>query len=274
MPADLHIHSRLSDGTDSPEEIVAMAKAGGLTAISITDHDMTDGIEPARALGKEVGLELIPGIEFTTDSTGTELHILGYFINYQDPQFMAALEKIQADRVNRIYRIVDKLKELNIAIEADDVFALSGKKAPGRPHVARAMIKKGFVSSFKEAFNRYLDSRGPAYVPHFKMLPNETIQLITSCGGIAVFAHPAVSNCDQLIPGLMADGLKGIEAYYSGHRPDQTEHYLGLAQKYGLLVTGGSDYHGENSGREIKLGQFNIPDQLVEKLKDEHLRGN
>ncbi len=268
------MHSLLSDGTDTPEALVMMAQAAGLTTISITDHDMIDAIEPALVQGKESGLEIIPGIEFTTDAVGNELHILGYYIDRRNPQFLAALGKIQADRVARIYKIVEKLKEMNVAIEAEDVLSLSGKKAPGRPHVARAMIKKGIVGSFKEAFNRYLDSRGPAYVPHFKMLPNETIRLITDCGGIAVFAHPAVSDCDQLIPGLMADGLKGIEAYYSGHRPEQTEHYVGLAKKYGLLVTGGSDYHGENSGREIKLGQFTIPDHLVEMLRNEHLRGN
>jgi len=274
MPADLHIHSSLSDGTYTPEEIVAMAGRSGLTKISITDHDLTDGIERAEKAGREAGVEVIPGVEFTTDSPGIEIHILGYFIDYRNQEFSEALKQIQADRVRRIYKIVDKLKEINIPIEADEVFALSGKIAPGRPHVAKVLINKGIVSSFKEAFIRFLDTRGPAYVPHFKLLPKDTIHLIAKVGGVAVFAHPAVSNCDALIPALMAEGLKGIEVYYGGYRPDQIEHYRELANKYGLLMTGGSDFHGENSGRESKLGELTIPDELVEKLRDEHLHRN
>lgn len=183
MPADLHIHSNFSDGVDSPEEIVRLAAAAGLTAISLTDHDGIDGIERAEEEGRRAKVEVIPGIEFTTENPRAEIHILGYFIDYKDPELLSVLEKIQADRVKRIYKIVKKLKALKVDIEPEDVFSISGKKSPGRPHVARALIGRGAVSSFKEAFNRYLDFRAPAYVPHYKLSPEEAVRLIVKVGG-------------------------------------------------------------------------------------------
>lgn len=274
MPADLHIHSNFSDGIDSPEEIAGLAAAAGLKTISLTDHDVVDGIDRAREEGKGKGVEVIPGIEFTTESPRTEIHILGYFIDYKNPDLLSILEKIQKSRVERIYKIVKKLKALKVEIEPEDVFAISGKKSPGRPHVARVLLSRGAVSSFRDAFNRYLDFRSPAYVPHYKLSPVEAIHLIGKVGGIPVFAHPAISNSDEIIPDLMAEGLRGIEVYYPGYQPERIERYLGLARKYDLLVTGGSDFHGMDSGREVKLGDLTIPDELVDKLRNEHLRGN
>jgi len=274
MPADLHIHSNLSDGTDTPEALVDLAAAARLKTIALTDHDLVDGIDRARGRGSEVGVEVIPAIEFTTDSPRAQVHILGYFIDYQDRELTAVLEEVQADRVNRIRKIVKKLQALGVKIGPEDVFNLAAKKAPGRPHVALALVKLGEVSSFKEAFNRYLEDGGPAYVPHYQLKPAEVIKLIRRTGGLAVFAHPRISNCDDLIPQLVADGLRGIEAYYTGYSPEETARYVGLAKKQGLLVTGGSDYHGSGCGREIKLGEVTLPDEYVEALKNEHLRGN
>ena len=274
MPADLHIHTALSDGTNSPEEIVTLAKGAGLSAVSITDHDLVDAIVPAMGKGNELGVEVIPGIEFTTEQQETEIHILGYYFQYDHPALLAEIKLLQEDRVKRIYKIVDKLKGLNLPIEADDVFALARNKAPGRPHVARSLLKKGLVGSIKEAFQRYLANSGPAYVPHYKLSPKEAIMLIKKAGGLPVFAHPAVSACDQLIPELMLAGLRGIEVYYPGHSTSQVQHYQQLAQKYGLLQTGGSDYHGENTGRDIRLGDVSISDDLLDKIKYEHLHRN
>lgn len=274
MPADLHIHSTFSDGTNSPEEVVRLAAAAGLKTIALTDHDITDGIGRARDEGRGMGVEVLPGIELTTENPRAEVHILGYLMDYNQPEFLRVLGIIQKSRVDRIYKIVEKLKKLKIEIEPEDVFAISGQKAPGRPHVARALIKKGAVANFKEAFNRYLDSRSPAYVPHYKLPPAEAVQLIVKSGGVAVFAHPAISNCDDIIPDLVGAGLRGLEAYYPGYQNGYTDHYLELAKKYGLLVTGGSDFHGGESGREIKLGDLTIADELVDKLKDEHARRN
>jgi predicted metal-dependent phosphoesterase TrpH len=274
MPADLHIHSNLSDGSDSPEELVRLAKAAGLTAIALTDHDIVDGIPRAQAEAKAAGLEVIPGIEFTTEEKRCEVHILGYFIDPANAELTAALARIQEGRVKRIYKIAKKLRALKIEIAPEEVLALSGGKAPGRPHVARLMVKLGIVPTIKEAFNRYLDHRSPAYVPHYKLTPAEAVGLIKRSGGIPVFAHPVISNCDDLIGELTGAGLRGIEAIYPGYTPEQSEHYRALAVKHGLLITGGSDYHGANFAREQKLGELPVPDELVEKLKNEPARGN
>lgn len=274
MPADLHLHSNLSDGTHPPEEIVDLAKEAGLKTIALTDHDIVDGVAAAVGRGEKVGVEVIPGVEFTTEIPRSEVHILGYFIDCRNAGLLAVLEKIQEDRIKRVYKIVRKLNELGVDIDAEDVFAVSARKAPGRPHIARALIKLGAVAGFREAFNRYLDFRAPAYVSHYKLSPAEAIRMVRDAGGIAVYAHPGSSNCDGIIPDLMVEGLKGLEVYYPGHRPDQVQHYLNLAKKQGLLVTGGSDFHGLDSGREIKLGELSIPDELVEKLRNEYLHRN
>ncbi|MBI5700950.1 PHP domain-containing protein [Candidatus Saganbacteria bacterium] len=268
MSADLHIHSNLSDGTNSPEEVVDLAKIAGLTKIALTDHDTVMGIKRAQKAGIGIGVDVIPGIEFTTEANNTEVHILGYFFDPKNTKLLEILEKIQAGRVDRIHKIVKKLNELGVSITADDVFRFSNKGAPGRPHVARAMIEKGYVSSFKEAFNKYIDFRGPAYVSHYKLSPEEAIKLIRQINGAPVFAHPAVSNCDNYIPDLISAGLLGLEAFYSGHNSSQTEKYKNIAHKYNLVMTGGTDFHGDNSGREIKLGDISIPDDMVDKLKE------
>jgi 3',5'-nucleoside bisphosphate phosphatase len=274
MPADLHIHTTFSDGTQSPQEIVELAAKNGLATIAITDHDVVAGIDPAIQKGSELKVAVIPGIEFTTEAQDTEIHILGYYFDHHDPQLLQTISLIQQGRADRVAKICEKLKALAVAIDPDEVFALAGHRAPGRPHVARVMLKHGYVKSIKEAFDRYLEFHGPAYVSHYKLSPQEAIKLITEAKGIPVYAHPAASNCDQIIPDLLAAGLRGIEAYYIGHRESQTAHYIGLAEKYGLLVTGGSDYHGTTSGRDVELGTITIPDELVEKLNDEHLRRN
>lgn len=274
MPADLHIHTAFSDGTCSPEEIVSLAKEAGLTAIAITDHDTVAGIDRAKQAGRSAGLEIVPGIELTTEDFEAELHILGYFIDRRDPGLLQALMQIQQGREKRIFKICDKLAELGLELDPERVFALAGHRAAGRPHVAKAMIEAGLVKDFKEAFRKYINFRGPAYVSHYKLSPAEAIKLIRAAGGLAVFGHPAVSNCDQALPELISAGLAGIEAYYSGHNSSQTRHYLGLAEKYGLLVTGGSDFHGTGAGREIKLGELALSDELMDKLRNEYLRRN
>lgn len=274
MSADLHIHTTFSDGTHSPEEVVKQARKAGLKTIAITDHDVVDGIEPAQKKGKELGVEVIPGIEFTTEAFDTEIHILGYFIDYRDPDLIEAITKIQKGRVERIFKICEKLKGLGINLDPEKVLKLAGNNAPGRPHVARALVAKGYVKDFREAFGKYIDFHGPAYVSHYKLSPEEAVKLVMAAKGVPVYAHPAVSNCDRIIPDLMVAGLAGIEVYYTGHNQRQTQHYLNLARKNGLLVTGGSDYHGFKSGREVELGELNISDELVDKLRNEYLRRN
>jgi len=272
MSADLHIHTFFSDGTQSPEEIVELAQKAELKTIAITDHDVVAGLSRALHKGNELGVEVIPGIEFTTEARDTEIHILGYFIDLTNAELIEAITLMQQDREKRIFKICDKLKGLGVVIDPGKVFEIAGHRAAGRPHVARALVKEGLVSDFKEAFNRYIDFHGPAYVSHYKLSPEEAIRLVVKAGGIPVYAHPAVSNCDDIIPELMVAGLRGLEAYYPSHSHTTTQRYLNLANKYGLLITGGSDFHGFTSGREVKVGDVSINDKLVNKLRDEHLR--
>ena len=271
MPADLHIHSNFSDGLLSPEEIVRKAHDAGLTVISITDHDTVDGIGPAVAEGEKAGVTVIPGIEFTTDLPDTEIHILGYFIDYKAKWLKELLSKIRESRMNRIYKIADKLKNLGINIDAEDVLKLADKGSVGRPHVARMLLQQGKVKSVQEAFNKYLNFGGPAYVPHFRLTPAEAVQTIVKAGGIPVYAHPAVSRKDDIIPELIAKGLAGIEVFYSKHSDAQIKHYQTLAEKYGLLMTGGSDFHGFSTVRDVSLGEMKLPDNYIRKL-EEHLK--
>ncbi|MFA5839785.1 MAG: PHP domain-containing protein [Candidatus Margulisiibacteriota bacterium] len=274
MPADLHVHTNCSDGTMSPEDVVELAHKINLKTIAITDHDVVDGIEPAKERGQGVGVDVIPGIEMTTELGKIEIHILGYYLNHNNPNLIDSLNKIQKGREERIYKICDKLKGLGISVDPAKVFIEAGHLAAGRPHVARVMVKEGLVASFKEAFDRYLDSSGPAYVSHYKLLPAEAIQLILSAGGIPVLAHPRIMESDHVIPDLVGEGLLGIEVYYPGYNASQIERYLTLARKLGLLVTGGSDFHGTKSGRDVDLGFVTVSDELVDNLKNEHLRRN
>ncbi len=269
MPADLHVHTNFSDGIFSPEEIVKKAKDARLSAVAITDHDCVDGIDSAMDAGRKLGVKVIPGVEFTTDLPDTEVHILGYYIDHKAPWLLALLKRIREDRVNRVHKIVEKLNGLGIKIKAEDVLKLADKGSVGRPHVARVLCEKGIVRSIQEAFNRYLDHNSPAYVPHFKLTPVEAVETVKKTGGIPVYAHPGTSAKDELIPELVAAGLKGIEVYYGSHSDLQVSHYLAITRKYGLLATGGSDFHG-SLGREVTLGEVTLPDREFERFEAYH----
>jgi 3',5'-nucleoside bisphosphate phosphatase len=269
MTADLHIHTNFSDGIFSPEDVIKKAHEAGLTSIAITDHDTVDGIDRAIAEGKKFNINVIPGIEFTTDIPGTEIHILGYYVDHNSKWLRELLSSIRDDRVNRIYKTVEKLNGLGIDINAEEVLKLVDLGSVGRPHVARVLVSKGKVKNIQEAFNRYLDNSSPAYVPHFKLTPAEAVKTIKKAGGIPVFAHPAVSAKDDIIPELVEAGLEGLEVYYSKHSNSQVKHYLALAKKYDLLATGGSDFHGALM-RDVSLGDCTLPDSEFKKLEERH----
>jgi predicted metal-dependent phosphoesterase TrpH len=267
MPVDLHIHTKFSDGMLSPRDVVLGAKKAGLTAIAITDHDTVEGIDAAIEEGKKIGIQVVPGIELTTDYKKEEVHILGYFIDHKDSDFLALLTLIRDDRVKRIYKTTEKLKALGVNIDPDEVIALADDKGSvGRPHIARMLIKKGFVRTMQEAFSRYLDHTGPAYVPHFKLDPFEAVEAIKKAKGIPVLAHPGISPNDGIIDELVPKGLKGIEVYYWRHSAAQVGHYLAIAKKHGLLVTGGSDFHGSIM-RDVQIGDATLPDEEFKKLE-------
>lgn len=264
--ADLHLHTFFSDGTYSPEQIVAQAKKAGLSCIAVVDHDTVEGIEPCLEAGRSLGIEVIAGIEFTSEYESQEIHILGYFIDYHNRALLEKLELLKEYRVQRIYKMAEKLKDMGLALNPQSVFELSVKGTVGRLHFARAMVKEGLIASTYEAFAKYIGDKCPAYVLGFRLSPSDVIKLIKDAGGIPVLAHPYTLNNNGLILTLIENGIMGLEVYYSEHSKSQTDTYLEMAKKYNLLVTGGSDCHGEAKA-EIKMGSVKIPYQLVERLK-------
>jgi len=267
MPADLHIHTLFSDGLLSPEQIILKAKNANLAALAITDHDIVSGIDPAIAAGKAQGVRVIAGIEFTTETKDNELHILGLFLDYKNAELLEALKKIQDDRVERIKKIIEKLKLVNVNLEEDSILNSTLTGTVGRPHVARMLIKLGYALDLRDAFSKYLVKGAPGYVPHFKLSPIEAVELIRRCKGAPVFAHPGISKSDEMIPDLVKAGLCGIEVFYPAHGYAREQHYLSLTTKYNLIPTGGTDYHGTGGFNEMELGQKFTSDENVAKLE-------
>ncbi len=266
MFADLHLHTAFSDGTYSPEELVAAAAHNHLSAISLTDHDTVEGGVPTAAACARHGIEFISGTELTAEQGENEVHILGYGIDLNNQRFLAETERFQQARQDRIWRIVALLNERKIPLKAETVFELANCRAPGRPHVARALVQAGICSSLDEAFERFLKKHRFAWVPKAKVSVAEAVNLIHGAGGLAVLAHPALNRVDHLIPGMVAEGLDGIECYHTKHSPSVTEYYLGMAAQLNLLATGGSDCHGMNKGRPL-IGTIKLPYAAVERLK-------
>jgi 3',5'-nucleoside bisphosphate phosphatase len=273
---DLHLHTTHSDGSCTPTEVVDMAHRAGVTALAITDHDITTGLAEATLTGQQHGIEVIPGVEISSTLGNAELHILGYFLDWQDTGFDGRLKTLRDSRHRRNPQIIERLQALGIDLTYDAVRALAGSDSVGRPHIARALMDKGVVTSAKEAFDRFLAEGKPAYVPRDLPSPAEAIGWIKAARGLAVLAHPTwVRVTDQslvdLVRQLKADGLDGVEVYYSTHAARQTREYLSLAQQLGLLVTGGSDFHGlTKPDIEVGIGKgsLHIPTSLLPKMKD------
>ena len=266
--ADLHIHSTASDGRYSPAEIVNMAAAAGLTIMALTDHDTIDGLAPALEAAKAFpALRLIPGVELSTDTTGGEVHVLGYFIDYTNQELKASLERMRNSRAIRTEKMIAKLKELGCDVELARVREIAGNGALGRAHVAQALLEKGYITSFKEAFTKYIGRNGPAYVAREKLKPAEAVQLILKVHGLPVLAHPFTTlNPETIVKELKMSGLAGMEVYYAGYLPAETNNLLNLAQKYDLIPTGGTDYHGIDTASEMTIGGTDVPMLFVEKL--------
>ena len=265
MFADLHLHTNFSDGTFSPEELVGYAVQQKLSAIALTDHDTVEGCARAAAACEAAKIQFIAGSELTAEQDDNEIHILGYFLDLQNEKLLTETAKFQTVRQNRIREMVARLNELNVPLDVDEVFKLASCRAPGRPHVARALVNAGLVESLDEAFERFLKKNRPAWVPKMKMSALDAIELIHQAGGLAVMAHPGLNRCDEVIPGLVQAGLDGIECFHTKHPKTTSEHYLQIAKQYGLLVTGGSDCHGMNKGRPL-VGTVRLPFHYIEKL--------
>lgn len=263
---DLHVHTLASDGTFTPAQLVKEALKRKLSAIAIVDHDTLDGVDEAISAAKDTDLEIIPGIELTAQHEGLEIHILGYFLDYRNVALLEQLKLLQANRIERVHKIVKNLKELGINLNADAVFKISGKSTVGRMHIARALVGEGKVSSIPEAFRKYIGDKSPAYVLGFYLTVQDAIRIIKDAGGVAVLAHPYLLRNDELIAEFSGYGLDGIEIYYPEHSQSMVNFYLGLAKKLNLLVTGGSDFHG-SAKPDIKLGMMKVPFELAEKLR-------
>jgi len=265
---DLHIHSTSSDGKLTPEEIVSKAVALDLRYIALTDHDSVEGIGPAvKAARAFPRLTFIPGVEVSTDVPEGEIHILGYFIDYHDKDLAGALKRFRNSRETRARGMIEKLKKLGIAIEWPRVREIAGEGAIGRPHIARAMLEKGYIENFKEAFDKYIGRDGPAYVEREKMTPGEAVALVLRSGGLPVLAHPfTVKETEQWVATLRRAGMIGIEAYYKDNTPENTAATLKMADRFGLLVTGGTDFHGIEGAGEVMMGGVHVPVKAAKQL--------
>ena len=272
---DLHSHTNESDGTCSPAQLIEEAKRCGVTTLGITDHDTFKGYDQAVPLAAAAGVELICGIELSTKLHGHSVHLLGYFLNDHDPAlaaFRAWIRDLQASRRDRNVRLVARLQELGLDITMEEAEARGGGMT-GRPHFARLLMEKGYVSNMQQAFDDYLDESAKGYVTRREPQFAEAAQRIGQAGGIASLAHPIRLREDLggVLSKLCADGLTAIEVYHSDHSPAQTELYLTLANEHKLLVTGGSDFHGA-AKPEIQLGtgrenNLRVPEDLVDQLR-------
>ena len=265
---DLHSHTKASDGSLTARELVREAVKHGVRVLAITDHDSTDGLNDAIDEAKKYPpLIIVPGIEINCDVDGGEIHILGYFIRYETDWFQEFLRSQREERIQRVHKIAARLAELGMPIDPQEVFDLVQDGSAGRPHVAQVMVKRGYVKSLREAFDKYLKAGGPANVSRRRLTPNEAIEMIRKVGGVPVLAHPGLNDLDSKIPEMVTAGLQGIECYYQEHSATQTAHYLQMCKDVGLVATGGSDYHGPHLGRPNPLGVPNVPLSAYESLK-------
>jgi len=272
---DLHTHSTASDGSLTPTELVARARKCGLRAMALTDHDTVSGLPEAIEAGKKYSVEVIPGCELSVEFKPGTMHIVGLWLPPHPERLLSALQYLRDQRHNRNHIIVEKLNSLGIEITYDQVLKKSRGESVGRPHIAGVLQDMGVVRSFSEAFNRFLGPDGKAYVPKTKFDPGKAISILREEGATVILAHPysleiGEQEFESLVRRFMDLGLEGLEVYYSVHSPEQVRYYLSVAEKFGLLVSGGSDFHGDvkphiELGRG--MGNLNIPYTLVERMK-------
>jgi 3',5'-nucleoside bisphosphate phosphatase len=266
---DLHTHSTASDGLYAPAELVRLAAEAGLKTIGLVDHDTTDGLAEALVVGERLGVEIIPGVEVNTDLPNKqgEAHVLGYFIEYEQPAFQAALRTLRDARERRGERMVERLREQGFNITWERVREIA-QGSVGRPHIARALIEKGYATDVSDAFAKYLAPGKPAYVPRYKLAPEDAVRLIKSVRGVPVLAHPTyvVQLEERVLPSLVIAGLQGLECYYGEYDAGTVERLRQLAVAYGLVPTGGSDYHGPRM-HATPLGGRYVPKESLARLR-------
>ena len=265
---DLHIHSTASDGEYGPAEVVELAHSVGLEVIAVTDHDTVGGIDEAVEAAQTIGLEVIPGVEINAESKDESIHILGYYIDHRNDALLAELTKLCYSREWRARRVLEELAALRVPLKWDRLFEIAGGSLIGRPHIAAAMVEKGYVSTIREAFDDYLGRGRPGYVQRPRLAPEKAIELILSVGGVPVLAHPL--GALPVLPKLLRAGLAGLETYYSGYSAEDNRVIAAEARRHGLITTGGSDYHGPSVTPGIELGQVSVPSLVMKELRACH----
>lgn len=265
---DLHNHTTASDGLLTPSELVYWAKRKGLKAIAITDHDSTDGIDEAIRMGRETGIYIVPGIELNTQIDEKEIHILGYFIDKELPWFQQLLTKIRNARIGRAKKMVENLQKIyGFDINYEEIQeGTKGNGSIGRPHIARLLVEKGIANSIGEAFEKYIGADSPAYVERFKITPLEGIKMIKKAGGVPILAHPGLLYNNSIVAEIISQGVLGIEAYHINHTEHESEYFVKLAKKRNLIITAGSDCHGELVSGEPTVGSVAIDAQVINEL--------
>lgn len=267
MPSDLHTHTTFSDGKLTPEELISAARQAGLSYLAITDHDTVDGVAHLYENGfyPTKGVRVIPGIEFSAHHPTREIHVLGFNVDIYNSELTDKLNDVTEARWTRFSEMVAKLQKLGYDIREKDVLAVAGaSKSISRSHIGRVLVSKGYFKTVRDAFSELLQKGQPAYVPHYRLEVADIISLIHQAGGKAVLAHPKLIWDDSLVEEICRSGIDGIEVFYPQHNPEDTAHYLALVEKYQLLPSGGSDFHGFPTRYPTELGIFTIEDRYAE----------
>ncbi len=267
---DLHTHSNFSDGLLTPTALVEEAALRDIRFLGLTDHDTVAGIHEARAAGERLGVEIIPGVELSTSLSGGEgVHLLGYFVDVENPPLLNGRAGYAAARVERMTRMIERLQQIGVPIAEEQVRALVGQGTVGRPHLARALIAAGRASTIPEAFDRYLGSGKPAYVPRPRVDPRDAIALVRAAGGVPVLAHPfSPGGVESVLDSLIPAGLLGMEVDYGEYTPEDRDTLRQIANRRGLIATGGSDFHGLGLGLSRELGSAPVPLAAVDALRE------
>ncbi len=269
MPSDLHAHTTFSDGKLAPEELVAAAKAAGLTYLAITDHDTVDGVGHLYESGllPAKGIKIIPGIEFSAHHPVHEIHVLGYNVDIYYRDLIDKLNDVTEARWTRFSEMVEKLCKQGYQITETEVLTIAGaSRSISRSHIARILVRKGYFESIRDAFSAMLQKGKPAYVPHYHLELSEIVELIKAAGGTPVLAHPKLVGDDELVEQICSSGIEGLEVFYPQHNEEDTQRYMEMAERHGLLVSGGSDFHGYATRYPQELGLFTIEDKWAEQF--------
>jgi predicted metal-dependent phosphoesterase TrpH len=268
---DLHTHTSYSDGFYTPEELIGKAKNAGIDIIGISDHDNVKGISEAVEAGKKVGIEVIPGLEISSDLRDREVHILAYFFEPENAELERYLTFFREERLKRAIRIVDKLRGLGFNISIEDVLKRTKNSAVGRPHIAQTMVEEGLTSSYYEAFNKYIGNGCPAYEKKVHLSPQSACKIINDAGGLSFIAHPGFIP-EALLKELITAGVDGIEVIHPSHSPQLIRFYRGIVNEYFLLESGGSDFHGGKREDDNNLGKYFVGSQVLEAMRKRLLR--